>query len=112
MDKTTITKELNTFISRAKAQLPVKRIILYGSFAKNSGRDDSDIDLLVLGDFKKNQINDPTLALYETYCDLNSKHQLHVIGLNVDDYENKKDSITLASIRNTGKTIFLAQNRI
>ena len=51
MDQTTITKELNTFISRATAQLPVKRIILFGSFAKNSGGDDSDIDLLVLGRF-------------------------------------------------------------
>ena len=27
-------------------------------------------------------------------------------GLNMDDYENKNDSITLTSIRNTGKVIF------
>jgi len=106
MDQTTITKELNAFISQAAAQLPIKRIILFGSFAKSNGRDDSDIDLLVLGDFKKNQINDPTRALYDTYCDLNSKHQLHVIGLDMDEYENKTDSITLTSIRNTGKIIY------
>ncbi|PIZ64230.1 hypothetical protein CO051_02295 [Candidatus Roizmanbacteria bacterium CG_4_9_14_0_2_um_filter_39_13] len=112
MDQKAIATELNRFISRVTRNLPIRHIILFGSFAKNSGRDDSDIDLLVLGDFKTNQINDPTRALYETYCDLNSKHQLHVIGLNVDEYENKTDSITLTSIRNTGKTIFLAQNRI
>jgi len=106
MDQTAISKELNTFISLVTLDLPIRHIILFGSFAKNNGRSDSDIDLLVVGDFKKNAINDPTGALYDKYRDLKSPHELHVIGLNMDDYENKNDSITLSSIRNTGKVIF------
>ena len=92
MDQKAIATELNRFISRVTRNLPIRHIILFGSFAKNTGRNDSDIDLLVVGDFKKNSIDDPTSALYDKYFDLNTEHQLHVIGLNVDDYENKKDA--------------------
>jgi len=112
MDQTAISRELKTFILRATKGLPIRQIILFGSFAKKTAHETSDIDLLVLGDFKKNQIHDPTRALYDMYSDLHEKHELHVIGLNVEEYEKKNDSITLASIRNTGKTIFLAQNEM
>ena len=47
MDQKAIATELNRFISRVTRNLPIRHIILFGSFAKNSGRDDSDIDLLV-----------------------------------------------------------------
>ena len=106
MDQKAISRELSLFISRVTADLPIRQIILFGSFAKNNGRYDSDIDLLMVGDFKINAIKDPTRILYDKYHDLETKHELHVIGLNMDDYENINDSITLASIRNTGKVIF------
>ena len=106
MDQKTISKELKAFISRVTIDLPVRHIILFGSFAKNIAEKESDIDLLVVGDFKENNINDPTGTLYDKYQDLKTSHELHVIGLNMDDYKNKNDSITLASIRNTGKMIF------
>ena len=106
MDQTAIKRELSTFISRSIKTMPIEQVILYGSFAKKNARLDSDIDLLVLGNFKENNITDPTSALYESYADLQTRHSMHVVGMNVEDYINRKDSITLESIRKTGKIIF------
>lgn len=106
MDQTAIAEELNTFLSRIKRKFPIKKVILYGSFAKKNANKNSDIDLLVLGDFKKNDICDPTGVLYETYTDLQSRYPMHVVGMNTEEYLTRKDSVTLASIRKTGKVVY------
>jgi len=109
MDQTAIKQELDTFISRSTKIMPIEHIILYGSFAKNIARRDSDIDLLVIGNFKKHNITDPTSLLYDTYADLQTRHLMHVVGINSEDYINRDDSITLESIRKTGKIIYSLQ---
>jgi uncharacterized protein len=51
------SKELFTrikdFVSFLKKELPVRDIYLYGSFARNEIHEGSDIDLLIIGDFKE-----------------------------------------------------------
>ena len=45
--------EIKAFVALLKKQLPVREVYLYGSFAKNEIHEGSDIDLLIIGDFKE-----------------------------------------------------------
>ncbi len=51
------SKELFTrirdFVIFLKKTLPVREVYLFGSFAKNEIHEGSDIDLLIIGDFKE-----------------------------------------------------------
>lgn len=50
-----VTNNINVFSERVKKMLPVKMIILYGSYAKGTYGTDSDIDIaLVVDELKEN----------------------------------------------------------
>jgi len=42
------------FVKVLKEKLPIKEVYLYGSFARGELHEGSDIDLVVVGDFKEN----------------------------------------------------------
>lgn len=46
-------QRLEAFVRLLKATLPVKKVILFGSFAKGEVHEGSDIDLVVIGDFRE-----------------------------------------------------------
>lgn len=48
-----ILEEIKEFIDNLKETLPVKEVYLYGSFAKGEIHEGSDIDLIIVGDFKE-----------------------------------------------------------
>jgi predicted nucleotidyltransferase len=52
-DSEDILREIKVFVSKLKKSLPVKEVYLYGSFAKGEIHEGSDIDLLIIGDFKE-----------------------------------------------------------
>jgi len=45
--------KLFNFAEYLKKHLPVKKILLYGSFARGDIHEGSDIDLIIIGDFKE-----------------------------------------------------------
>lgn len=45
--------KIDEFIERLKEELPIDVVYLFGSFAKNTIHEGSDIDLVVVGDFKE-----------------------------------------------------------
>jgi hypothetical protein len=45
--------EIEDFVTELKRKLPIKRVYLFGSFARGEIHDGSDIDLLIVGDFKE-----------------------------------------------------------
>lgn len=45
--------KIRAFASKLKEELPVKEIYLFGSFAKGEIHEGSDIDILVIGDFRE-----------------------------------------------------------
>lgn len=47
-----VHKDLNKFLQRLKSLPAVHEIYLYGSFVKGDVHEGSDIDLIVVGDFK------------------------------------------------------------
>ncbi|MFX0033988.1 MAG: nucleotidyltransferase domain-containing protein [Candidatus Hodarchaeota archaeon] len=48
-----IDLELKAFVKDLKEKFPIKTIYLYGSFARGDIHEGSDIDLLIIGDFKE-----------------------------------------------------------
>jgi len=48
-----VIDKLKELVSEMKRRLPVKEVYLYGSFAKNEIHEGSDLDLLIIGDFKE-----------------------------------------------------------
>lgn len=48
-----LIEEIKRFANRLKETLPVREIYLFGSFAKGEIHEGSDIDLLIIGDFKE-----------------------------------------------------------
>jgi predicted nucleotidyltransferase len=48
-----IRRQLDALIERILAELPARRVILHGSFAKGGVHQGSDIDLIVVADFEE-----------------------------------------------------------
>lgn len=48
-----LLNEIRDFAEKLKQNLPVREIYLFGSFAKDEIHEGSDIDLLIIGDFKE-----------------------------------------------------------
>lgn len=48
-----VSKELKALIHNLVRKYPISRIILYGSFSRGDFHQGSDIDLIVVGDFKE-----------------------------------------------------------
>lgn len=48
-----ILEDLKNFVKELKEKLPVKEVFLYGSFATGNIHEGSDIDLIIVGDFKE-----------------------------------------------------------
>jgi len=48
-----LLESIREFAKKLKAALPVKEVYLFGSFATGEIHEGSDIDLLVIGDFKE-----------------------------------------------------------
>lgn len=48
-----ILEDLKKFVKELKEKLPVQEVFLYGSFATGNIHEGSDIDLIIVGDFKE-----------------------------------------------------------
>jgi len=48
-----LIESVKEFAQRLKKALPVREVYLYGTFAKGEVHEGSDIDLIVIGDFKE-----------------------------------------------------------
>ena len=52
-DREGIYRELLRFVDVLKERLPVSKVYLFGSFARNRVHEGSDIDLIIIGDFQE-----------------------------------------------------------
>jgi len=48
-----LIEEVRKFVKKLKKELPVKEVYLYGSFARDEIHEGSDIDLLIVGEFRE-----------------------------------------------------------
>jgi predicted nucleotidyltransferase len=48
-----LVEDIREFVQKLKKELPVKEVYLYGSFAKGEVHEGSDIDLIIIGEFRE-----------------------------------------------------------
>ncbi len=89
MVERTINKEIlnsiNEFIKEIKKHYNVKAIILFGSYAKGTEREDSDIDIAVISD-DFDDIYDCMADLMGMTWDIDARIEPHPIK--TEDYDN------------------------
>ena len=70
-----IQKILNNFLEEVKIMLGkrIKKIILYGSYARGDYTKNSDIDIMILTDLTEKEINEYNLKIWEKSADIEMK---------------------------------------
>jgi len=101
-----ITKVSELLIKELKKyDLRVKYLILYGSYASNRQRKDSDIDLAVISpDFPSKSIVKKQEFLGDAI--FNIKEPIEPIGYTLTEYYNCEKGSFLDEIKRTGKIIY------
>ena len=66
MDRKKLIKKLKEFRKKIEKEYNLKNMILFGSRAKNKHKKDSDVDLIIVGEFngEKNLDRAPPLYIY------------------------------------------------
>ncbi|MDO8611058.1 MAG: nucleotidyltransferase domain-containing protein [bacterium] len=105
MDKKQTEKYIKEYITRLKPDLSSYKIILYGSFLKDSFKPgESDIDMLVISkDFNKMNEDERFDFLYKNTLGL--PLDWHIYGFTPDEIKNVSPLNTLSEILRTGKQL-------
>jgi len=104
MVKRTIDREImdiiNRYVEVILAHYKVKAIILFGSYAKGTNHQDSDIDIAIItDDIKCNDVFDEQLKLKKLRRNIDYRLEPHLIE--VADYENLETPF-IEEVVNTG----------
>jgi predicted nucleotidyltransferase len=100
VDKSTVINNLKIYADLVCACFPVQKIILYGSYAKGTAREYSDIDVAVIVD-KIDDILESEYKLYELRRDIDEMIEPLIFEANGDDLSG-----FLEEIQKTGEVIY------
>ena len=107
-----ISHELKSFILHAKKHLPVKQIMLYGSYAKGTAHNDSDIDLVVV--MKQKMVGkiylDITDEANKIATKVKSPIPFHVYGVTQEEYISAKPWSLLGEVKKEGIEVYNANS--
>ncbi len=82
-----IQQILNDYVEKISNQIPVKKVIVFGSYAKDNFRNDSDIDIAIFSDyFKKMSRVDGIMYLLMQASDYDI--DIEPQAFTFDDYNN------------------------
>ena len=96
-----VKQEINNYIKLLEAdKLPIKKVILFGSYAKRTPRRWSDIDLCIISPRFKNSW-DALDYLWDKRIISDVNYTIEPIGFNPKDFNDKHDSL-IQEIKNTG----------
>ena len=97
-------KILDQFRKKLEKKIRVQKMILFGSYARGTPRDYSDIDVAVISpDFKGDSMKDG-LLLDQTACEVTSL--IEPFPYRPEDLRHVKPGQFLAEILRTGKVIY------
>lgn len=101
MGKKNIQTVIQTFAKRAKASLGAQRVILFGSYAKNTAHSYSDIDVVVVSDAFKSMSQKKRLdSLYRISSDL--QPDIHPFGLTTEEYVTLSPLVSISEVKKSG----------
>jgi len=72
VDKTTVIEIVKKYAEIVKDNFPVKMVILYGSYAKETAREDSDIDIAIVVDSIEGDILESGAKLFRLCRDFDA----------------------------------------
>ncbi len=90
---------IDKYIAVVKENYDVKTIILFGSYAKGTQHEDSDIDIAVVTDDIKTNMFDESVNLMKLRKGIDYRIEPHIITAH--DYENNETSFVV-EVKNTG----------
>ena len=92
-----IKNEIIAFYNKIKDAYPVKKMLLYGSYAAGTAREDSDIDVGVVIDLYENaDIVDVTSNLFHYAKEIDAS--IEPLCISWHDYQNHEPASILAGI--------------
>jgi len=100
MDKEAVIEKLNEYVNLVREHFPVQKVILFGSYAKGTAREYSDIDVAVIVD-KIDDILESEYKLYELRRDIDEMIEPLIFEANSSD-----PSGFLEEIQKTGEVIY------
>ena len=99
-----VEKEIERYINILKEDsLPIKKVILFGSFARGSQRKWSDIDLCIVSPKFKNSF-DASQYLWKKRKIFDLNYTIEPVGFSLKDFNDKYDPLA-NEIRETGVEI-------
>ena len=104
MDKSSVIKIAKDYVNLVLQNMKPKEIILYGSYAKGTAREDSDIDIAVIVSKIINDYLDEAAMLYMLRVEIDSR----IEPILLKDEDDR--SGFLEDVRRTGYTLYSASS--
>lgn len=96
MDKDELIIKLKEFKQQVIKKYGVKKIILFGSYSKDNVREDSDVDLIIVGDFKsKGNLHRAPIFYKEWHLVQNIDLPVDIICYTSEEFDKLKNQITI-----------------
>ncbi|HRN71110.1 MAG TPA: nucleotidyltransferase domain-containing protein [Candidatus Woesebacteria bacterium] len=106
MDRNQIKKELDIYVTRVEKKFDPEKIILFGSFARGDATNWSDVDILVISQFKGIPEKKRFDILYDLHTDLIKNHDINVYGITPQEYANAKPWTIFSDIKEEGILLY------
>lgn len=104
MGKKQVKNHIKEYIKRIKKDIKPDKVILYGSFAKGTHKEGSDIDMIVVSDHFSNMDEDKRLELlYRKTVQI--PLDFHLYGITSDELTKISPLTSLSSALKRGTTI-------
>lgn len=101
-----VNQAIREYITVIKKDIPIQRVILYGSYAKGKAKKTSDIDIVIISDkFGKNPLEEGKY-LFRKLWEV-KKSNIDPIGYSQKDFENPNPSPLLYEIKRHGREVIL-----
>lgn len=108
-DPSQLRQRINRYLAAVQAQYQVDRAILYGSYAKGTPHDDSDIDLIIISpDFGGTPKLDRHQKLGWIAWQVRTTY-IEPLGFTPEEYENASPLGLLGEVKETGVVVYEAQ---
>lgn len=96
-----VNDEIREMTRRFVEALHPVKIILFGSYAKDTYRDDSDYDFyIIMPDDTEQNLIDATTAAYRSLRDMSNRKSVDILMNTNGKFENRKNRLTIEKVVN------------
>lgn len=99
-----VNKAIKDYIEVIKKDIPVSKVILYGSYAKKKAKQTSDIDLAIISEKLGKNHQEEGKYLFRKLWEVEESN-IDPVGYSPEDFESQTPSPLLYEIKKYGKEI-------